>query len=593
MNILIAINNNYVNMALDMLFSLKLKTNNNLNIYLIYSDLTSKNIQRIEEFVFKKQIGEIFFLKFNISIIEFPINLNYISIETYYRLYAPFILPDNIDKILYLDVDMIVNCDIRELYETSFDNNILVACENSDSANDIYNKNIGLPRDNVYVNAGMLLIDIKAYREFCTIETLNNFIYTYRKNIYYQDQDIINKMFFGKIKVVDQKYNFQINYLLGLGTQDFEGIIHYSSPFKPWNKNYDDPNRAKYLYSLLEKEKDWVRLNKLKNQHKRSAKKKNTQLSIIVPVYNVEKYLHRCLESISRQIFEEYEVICIDDGSTDKSLNICKEYEKKDFRFKVIKQENQGLSKARNTGLKYAKGKYIAFVDSDDYINDFMYADMINNLKNNNLDIVVCNFYHVLDNEWIIDNENSTSCIIKGKQSILKEVLLDKTIRNYVWTKLYKRELFRYIRFPIGKNYEDIAISIKIFEKTKKIGYLEEPYYNYCYRNGSIISKNSIANIDDIINNSYKRYKYVAKRYKNISIYNIYSMLYRIVYEYYRNDIMSDDEFIYRYNLIIVDVVNQYYKCEDSIKRRFKQFEEEYNEIKLFLELYKKHKIKM
>ena len=99
------------------------------------------------------------------------------------------------------------------------------------------------------------------------------------------------------------------------------------------------------------------------------------------------------MSSISRQIFENIEVICIDDGSTDESFNICKKYEKEDFRFKVIQQEHQGLSEARNTGLKNAKGKYIAFVDSDDFIDPFMYKDMIHNLKENNLDLEILKNY--------------------------------------------------------------------------------------------------------------------------------------------------------------------------------------------------------
>lgn len=596
MNILVAINDNYVEMLQDMLFSLKLKNDTYLKIFLIYNDLTQTNKNEIEQFIKNVQIGEIIFLKFNIKDIELPINIDYISTETYYRLYAPFMLPNDIDRILYLDADIIVNCDIKELYDTSFENKILIACENSDSANHIYNENLGLPKDNLYVNAGMLLIDIKKYKKFCSIKSLNNFIYENRESLYYQDQDIINKMFFNKIKIVEQKFNFQINYILGIGIDNVEGIIHYSSPLKPWNKDYDDPNRAKYLYNVLEKQKDFKRLNNLKNQHIRLSKKKNVELSIIVPVYNVEKYLDRCLSSISRQIFEDIEVMCIDDGSTDESINICKKYEKEDFRFNVIQQEHQGLSEARNTGLKNAKGRYIAFVDSDDFIDPFMYEDMIHNLKENNLDIVICNFYHLVEKEIFVDNPEGKDRIIKGKQAILKEVLLDKTIKNYVWMKIYKRELFKNIRFPKGKKYEDIAISVKVFERAKKIGYIKEPYYYYCYRDGSIISKNSINNIDDIINNSYKRYKYVNKKYNNIDIYNIYSMMYRIAYEYFRNDVMSDDEFINRYRLIIDDIVKQYYKHEKAINNKFKKFEDEYIDIKTFLEIlknYSKTKIKV
>ena len=183
-------------------------------------------------------------------------------------------------------------------------------------------------------------------------------------------------------------------------------------------------------------------------------------ISIIVPVYNVEKYLNRCFDSILNQTFTDFELILVDDGSTDNSGIICYEYKTKDNRIKVIHKENGGLSSARNAGLDIARGKYIGFVDSDDFINKDMYKILFDTIQANNSDMVICDYYKV--NEDDINKFRNLKCNcenikIKNLNNLesIDNLFLTGEKFIYAWNKLYKRELFNDLRYEKGRIYEN------------------------------------------------------------------------------------------------------------------------------------------
>lgn len=259
-------------------------------------------------------------------------------------------------------------------------------------------------------------------------------------------------------------------------------------------------------------------------------------ISIIVPIYKVEKYLRKCIESILNQTYENLEIILVDDGSPDNCSEICEEYAKKDNRIVVIHQENGGLSKARNTGLEIAKGEYIGFVDSDDYIASDMYETLYREIKENDAQMSICRFYIVdEDGNFLHDSIKiniEEDIKILDKCEAMKEMLIDKNIRGYVWTKLFKKECFENLKFPEGKNYEDIAISINAFEKTDKVVFINKQKYYYLQRETSIDHNLSEKNLDDAIEMSYERYKYVKEKYLELKEYNIYAFIHRILCAY-------------------------------------------------------------
>jgi len=212
-------------------------------------------------------------------------------------------------------------------------------------------------------------------------------------------------------------------------------------------------------------------------------------ISIIVPIYNVERYLEKCVRSIINQTYKNIEIILINDGSKDNSAAICDEFLKQDDRIIVIHKENEGLSEARNVGLSVAKGKYVGFIDSDDYIEKDMFERMYNNLKRFNVDISICNM--VEENEdgkkiyYYIDN--NTGIVEFNKIEALKGLIIDKMITNHACNKLYKKELFNNIKYPYKRKMEDMATTYKIFDVANKVVVDSSVGYHYIQRKDSIM----------------------------------------------------------------------------------------------------------
>ena len=242
-------------------------------------------------------------------------------------------------------------------------------------------------------------------------------------------------------------------------------------------------------------------------------------ISIIIPVYKVEKYLEKCIQSVINQTYENLQIILVDDGSPDNCGKICDEYAKKDHRIEVIHKSNGGLSDARNKGLEIAKGEYIGFVDSDDYIELDMYEVLYNLLKQYNADVSICNFYTVSQGKITIKNADNG---IKeyNRIEILKEVLLDNNIQSYAWNKLYKKELFDEIKYPVGKKYEDIGTTFYLLEKCNKVVVTGKPEYYYINRQDSIVNNVTESTITDYIELIMQRYDYIEENIKELSSYN-------------------------------------------------------------------------
>lgn len=211
-------------------------------------------------------------------------------------------------------------------------------------------------------------------------------------------------------------------------------------------------------------------------------------LSIIVPVYNVKNYLPQCLESISRQRDVLLEVILSDDGSYDGSEQLCDEFVNthKDLNVRVIHEINGGLSVARNRGLEIATGKYVAFLDSDDYLLDDFAVTMFRAAERENADIVVCSYYE--DKSGVVYQRCISNETLSSKEA-LEKLCINKEIKNFSCGKIYRRELFRTVRFPEGRLFEDIATIYKLFRMSQKIICISEILWSYRIREESISGK--------------------------------------------------------------------------------------------------------
>lgn len=244
------------------------------------------------------------------------------------------------------------------------------------------------------------------------------------------------------------------------------------------------------------------------------------EVSIVVPVYNVQDYLPKCIDSILAQTYKDFELILVNDGSTDdKSAFICQAYAETDVRIRVINKENGGLSDARNAGMAVAKGKYIQFIDSDDFVEQDLIEKCVNKLHETDADMVIFDFYqyHMKDGtKEIIGNaydENGIYSLKENPEMITK-------IKNAAWNKMYRLSLFRdnNITYPWGCYYEDLGTTYRLLLRARKVAFLDEPLYDYLVdRPGNITSAFNMKayHVLDMV-------KITMDDYKKLGVYDTY-----------------------------------------------------------------------
>ncbi len=212
----------------------------------------------------------------------------------------------------------------------------------------------------------------------------------------------------------------------------------------------------------------------------------NILISVIIPVYNVKPYLERCMNTVLNQTYNNLEIIMVDDGSTDGSGEICDRYKETDQRIIVIHKDNGGISSARNAALNIVKGKYICFVDSDDYMAQDIFEKLLSAVEENGCELAICGHYTERDGKITIEEPAVDKTIVLDTDKAIEKLIEDTVINNYVWDKIYKKSLFDNLRFPEGRAYEDMAIQHKLFARANKICRIPECLYYYQKRSGSI-----------------------------------------------------------------------------------------------------------
>lgn len=212
------------------------------------------------------------------------------------------------------------------------------------------------------------------------------------------------------------------------------------------------------------------------------------KVSIIIPVYNVEKYLERCINSVSNQSYTDIEIILVDDGSTDNSGMICELHAKKDSRIKVIHKKNGGLSDARNAGVAIASGQWISFIDSDDWIEEYFLENLVKEAEKNQCEIVGCSYRKVFEDSEYYSVDNRYNLRIYENDEIMSN-LIDNKIQQVVWNKLYKRSLLEGIFFEKGKYHEDEFWSYQVLAKVSRYVEIDYVGYNYLQRANSIMGE--------------------------------------------------------------------------------------------------------
>ena len=213
-------------------------------------------------------------------------------------------------------------------------------------------------------------------------------------------------------------------------------------------------------------------------------------LTVVIPVYNVERYLKRCIESVLAQEWKDYEIILVDDGSTDHSPQICDDYVKAYNFISVIHKENGGLSEARNTGISHAKGEYVYFPDSDDWIEPDTFIALAEAIESQEFDIISFNREFVKGEEDAIVSEPEVTQVFEGKDAFV-QCLKHSYITGFANDKIYRKSLFidNNILFPKGKYYEDLGTNYKLFLSAKKVYATNQKYYHYLIDNPDSITQ--------------------------------------------------------------------------------------------------------
>jgi glycosyltransferase involved in cell wall biosynthesis len=242
------------------------------------------------------------------------------------------------------------------------------------------------------------------------------------------------------------------------------------------------------------------------------------KVSVVVPIYKVEKYLNRCIDSILKQTYKSIEVILVNDGSPDRCGSIAEEYAAADPRIKVIHKENGGLSDARNAGMEHVTGQYTMFVDSDDWLAASAIEMLINTCKRYKADIVQSAFYYAYEDHLLFDHKQYSpkgTPVILNRESLMLELVKNERVKNFAWGKLYKTSILHGIPFKKDVLFEDVFWAHHVMDRVKKFILINQPLYFYLQRSDSIVASYTPRNLD-ILAGLKERQKFIEENYKEL-----------------------------------------------------------------------------
>lgn len=243
----------------------------------------------------------------------------------------------------------------------------------------------------------------------------------------------------------------------------------------------------------------------------------NPLISVIVPIYNVEKYLARCVDSIVNQTYKNLEIILVDDDSPDHCPQMCDDYAEKDSRIKVVHKKNGGLSDARNAGMAVATGEYISFIDSDDYVSDDFFECLLDVMNKENSDIAECSVVKFYEDNRFDEFSDDLSVKTYDTQDAMSALIAENPFHQHVWNKLYKTELVKDIPYAVGKLNEDEFWTYRVFGRANKVSKLNKTMYYYFQRNSSIMGVGYNIRRLDALEGKANRQKYIENNFPDLS----------------------------------------------------------------------------
>lgn len=287
------------------------------------------------------------------------------------------------------------------------------------------------------------------------------------------------------------------------------------------------------------------------------------KLSVIIPAYNVEKYIRGCLDSIEAQSFQDFECIIIDDGSEDDTNKICQEYVKQNPKLKLYSSKHEGVAFARNTGLSKATGEYMIFIDSDDDIHPNMFEIMIQQLEEHSADVVECGINYIDTTETVQYKCCRGKEIVSGRDILIRYCDEGWLVHFIMCNKMFRRSLFDEIYFPINKVHEDEYVQYQVLYRAKKAVLIEDCMYQYYRRKGSIMNCYTSKRINCYIDFSLNRIRYFED--KDREVFNaMLKVFYVTVFENY--DSCQKTKLCPIYTEILITIAKYYFKDFKKIK---------------------------
>lgn len=519
--IVFAVDNNYapyLSVCLESLINSTTITSN-YDIWILDGGLSEKTKDKLQALIYNKRNFSIRFfdIKSLKTIQKQKLFIsNHASVANYYRLFIPDIF-SKYSKILYLDCDLLINRDVAELYNIDLGTNILGAVVDACTYFDYSfwrkycDEKVKLVDVHKYFNSGVLICNINEMKKFHLTKKCLNKLKEFNPVCW--DQCLLNSVCQNRIKYIEMNWNAQWHWSLKEFEKDSKFIypsflkdyqkaiknpyiLHFTSQKKPWNRWH--AKLAEKWWQIARESifyEDIIR--KIKTPHAGQVKEQQMNIelttvktSIIIPVYNVAKYLSQCLDSVVKQTLKEIEIICIDDGSTDGSLEILEQYAQKDTRIKILTQTNSGQGSARNKGLKQAKGKYIQFLDSDDFFEPNCCQRMYEIMEEKKSD-VGCFSCHVLyETQQKRKDEDAEYFKIKHSGLNLVTPKLALSLDVNCWNKIFRKSFLdeNKLYFPEQLHFEDVAFFWYWLSKAKTIYGLNEKLMFYRRREKSFVN---------------------------------------------------------------------------------------------------------
>ncbi|KRN28354.1 glycosyltransferase WchA [Lactobacillus selangorensis] len=264
-------------------------------------------------------------------------------------------------------------------------------------------------------------------------------------------------------------------------------------------------------------------------------------ISIIIPVYNMQNYISRCLRSVLNQDNQNFEVVMVDDGSTDSSLRICQNWARRDNRIRVVHQDNLGVAIARNTGIQVSKGSYIIFVDADDWVSSSLISENIKEIQNKNSDVIYYDYQAISGTKKVVDefgNHHFPTASCSGEDAL--KHLFEFQYDSFLWQMCVRKALYvdHNISFPVNRMFEDVSVVYKLLAYSRKVTFISKVLYFYYQRNGSYShqfnSKNAhdaydvAIEINSFLENNFNDFTCLAYKYEVYRLFKAYAMLFNM-----------------------------------------------------------------